>query len=358
MSHSEALVPNFPPPPIFNTIPSHSSLNLTEIPIPSSTQAIDPNRYKNRLQNFLEIRQNQKASDQQQHQPQKAIKLNEVAREMSYCFDMIEMIKTEIDTLSQTASSMPASQWDEQMFQLNSKTADLSAICSKYQDLNLINAVQNVAKKRQLKRDRIRLRKAETKEFRKYQAINRERKHHEIDKWLEKNTEEILNNRRQIETKQRAEQILMNVKSRKSEAEKQILVLNSLKELNRIRNRDKHTVANDTEFNREIDDIKEMWLTAYKNYECEEKGLLAFLNCTNRWEEWRDTIFGEPKKEYAVFSLKKKDKGLIQLIKIRNLWDECIVPDDNPFGSCIPLGWVFPNTNPSDKWKQYIETNN
>lgn len=347
MNHT--FVPNFPPPPIptgFNFI----QCNTSAIDAPSELR--NPNLYKHRLQKYLK---NQKISSEL-NQSQKSVKLNEVTKEVSHGFDMIEMIKNEIERMSQNSSSISESEWNQQIAQLNCLTDDLSAICSKYNDSNLLDEVQNLVEKRHIKRDRIKKRKAETKMFRKFEAINRERKHHEIDKWLKKNTEEILKNQREIETKQRAEQILMDVKTRKTEAEKSILDLNSLKELNRVRNRNKN-VTDDTEFNREIDEIKEIWVDAHKKYEIEEKGLRTFLNCTNILEEWRNVMFGEPKKEYATFSAKKKDSGFNQLIKIRNLWDKCIVPENNPFGSNIPIGWVFPNPNPTDQWKKYIKEN-
>lgn len=347
MNHT--FVPNFPPPPIptgFNFMQSNTSA------IDALSELRNPNLYKHRLQNYSK---NQKISSEL-NQSKKSVKLNEVAKEVSHGFDMIKMIKTEIEQMSQNSSSMSESEWNQQIAQLNCHTDDLSAICLKYNDSNLFDEVQNLVEKRQIKRDRIKKRKAETKMVRKYEAINRERKHNEIDKWLKKNTEEILKNQRELETKQRAEQILMNVKTRKTEAEKSILVLNSLKELNRVRNRNKNA-TDDSEFNREIDEIKQIWLDAHKKYEIEEKGLRTFLNCTNILEEWRNVMFGEPKKEYATFSAKKKDSGLNQLIKIRNLWDQCIVPDINPFGSNIPIGWVFPNPNPTDQWKKYIKEN-
>lgn len=37
----------------------------------------------------------------------------------------------------------------------------------------------------------------------------------------------------------------------------------------------------------------------------------------------------------------------------RKSWDQCIVPFDHPFGSSIPIGWVIPKINPSEKWATY-----
>lgn len=348
MNNNQVFVPAFPPPPL------HQLYNPNPVPESLSTH-IDFSLYRTRFRSYLNSRQNQKESNQLRvTQPQKGLKLNDVTTELRIGFDLIEMMKKDLEKLSQNASSMPTSQWDEEMFQLNSKADELSAIHSKYKDGKIINCVQTLIKKRQTKRDRIKMSKADTQAFKKYEAIKRQQKHQEIDKWLEKNAEEIREQRQQIETKQRAEQILMDVKSRKTEAERSLLVLNSLKELYHARNRDKpSSTQNGAEFNQEINEIHQIWLAAYKKYETEEKELQKFLNCTNSWEEWRDSIFGEPKKEDAIFALKKKDNGINQLIRIRNLWDKFIVPDDNTFGSNIPLGWAFPNANPSDKWNEY-----
>lgn len=354
MNHSQVLVPGFPPPLL--SISNEVQNNSNHVTFPSTP--IDLNVYKERLKNYLSVRRNQdRSGPHQKNQSQKVVHLNDVSMEMSYCFDMIEIINTEIETLSKSTSSMPESQWIEQIAQLNAKTVDLSAICSKYKDTQLINEIQNSIQKRQTKRSRIKKRKAETKLFKRYEALNRERKHKEIDKWLEKNSEDILKIRRDIETKQRAAQVLMDVKSRKNEADKYMLVLNSLKELHRVRNRDKRSSDEhvSSKFNQQIDEMKQMWVDAYKNYEHEEKGLLTFLNCTNNLEEWQGSIFGKETKEDTIFPFMKKDKSLKHLIKIRNLWDQCLVHDHNPFGSSVPLGWAIPNSNPSDNWKAYIK---
>lgn len=351
MNHMRVFVPNYPPPPFHS---EHSDIAPNTSATAATTQR--SNLYKERLQNYIKSRKTQASPLISSERPVKSPKLCDVSTELSRCYSLIDKINEEIKVLSRSASSMTNHQWVNRISDLKMATNDLSTTCSNYQDTNLLSEVKFLAEKRLKKRHRIKKRKAETKAFKAYEAKNRELKHQKIDLWLEKNAEEIRENRRQIENKQRAEEILMEVKSRKNEAEKYLLVLDSLKTLYRIRNRDRPSgVSGEAEFNREIEDLKQIWLDASKRYAAEEKRLGKFLPSSNHWVEWRDVVFGEPTKEDILFALKKKDNGLNQLIKIRSIWDQCIVSDDNPFGSSVPFGWVISNQNPSDEWKTYVK---
>lgn len=353
MSHTfPMLVPNYPPPPF---APQNQSTAINSDAAVSKL-ATKSHLYSQRLQNYLNSRKNRTNKIPFKEKSKKGLKLSDVSNELSNSFDMIQTINAEVKELSENLSTFTDHQWNHRISALNSETYDLAKICLKYQDNQLRSDVQNSIKKRHNKRERIKKRKAETKVLKVFEAKQRARKHQEIDKWLEKNEKKIMENRQKDETKQQAQELLANIQNHKSEAEKFLLIFDSLKELHRLRNRDRvSNVENDTKFKHELEQLKQMWLDASQKYAAEEKGLRIFLDYSNNWEEWGDVLFGEPTIEEALFTLKKKENGLNQLIEIRKLWDSCIVPPENQFGSSVPHFWAIPSANPTHKWKAYMK---
>lgn len=364
MNNFQVFIPNFPPPPLLpqfasdlnNPIPMSLPPPLTAPP-PLTPPSTNADLYKNRLNSYLDRRKRRVLEKKSSSQLQSHLKLSTVSQEMSQSIHLIQVLNENIATLSQSASEISTSQWNDHLSSLNSKLGDLSALCSKYNDVDVRTQVKSLIDKRQEKRRRIRKRKLETKAVKKYEAVKRAEKHQQIDEWVERNAVEIAKNRQQIETKQRAEQMFMDVKSRRNEANKFIQLMDSLKELNRIRNRDKYTgsAQSDSQLNRELSEMKQMWMDAAKTYAEEEKKLRKFINFTDDLEEWRNVLFGESTNEAHLGASNKRSDGFDQLIAIRRLWDHFIVDEENPFGSKVPLFWAVPNTNPSEEWKTYLK---
>lgn len=336
-------VPNFPPPPI------HSIYALPITSKPSSSV------YKERLENYLQSRTNRPIPTSiatETHQ--KPLKLSELSMDISNVYGTIETIKTEIENLSRCAASLDNSQWDNQLLRLKSQLNELSTTNQKHQNPNLLNRAKRAVDRRLKKRSRIRKRKAEFDALKKCELKNRELKHQQIDQWLNKNAEKIRENQREIENKQRAEEVLAEVKTLKNDAAKYMQTFDSLKELYRVRNKDKAT--GDSNFKSEIEKLKKKWLDASEKYEREEERLRTYLNYSNNLEEWKGAVFGDEKNE-DIFSLKKHENGLAKLIEIRRQWDSFIVPDENPYGSSVPLGWATPNANPTKQWAAHLKGN-
>ena len=369
MNNFQVFNPNFPPPPLpppplppqfvsdFNNAIPVALPPPIVVPQPLIPPSTNHSLYKDRLKSYLKRRKGRLVENKSTSQSQSHLKLSTVSHEMSQCIHLIQVLNENIETLSQSPPEMATTQWNDRLSELNSKLGDLSAICTKYDNVDIRNQVKSLIDKRQEKRNRIRKRKLETKAVKKYKAVKRAEKHQQIDEWVERNAAEIAKNRQQIETKQRAEQMFMDVKSRRNEADKSIQLMDSLKELNRIRNRDKYIGSgqSDVELNRELDEMKQMWMDAAKTYAEEEKRLRKFINFTDDWEEWRNVLFGESTNEIHLGVSNKKNDGLEQLIAIRRLWDQFIVSEDNPFGSKVPTFWAVPNANPSQKWKIYLK---
>lgn len=333
-------VPNFPPPPI------HS---MYALPITSKPNS---NVYKERLESYLKCRTNRPIPTNIPNETrQKPLKLSELSMDMSHFYGTIETIRAEIEKLSRCAASVDNNQWDNRLTGLKSQLTELSATNQKYQNPNSLNSAKRAVEKRLKKRSRIKKRKAEFDALKKCVLKNRELKHQQIDRWLNKNAEKNRENQREIENKQRAEEVLTDVKTLKNDAVKYVQTFDALQELYRVRNKDK--AAGDSDFRREIEKLKKKWLDASEQYEAEEKRLRTFLNCSNNLDEWQRTVFGDEKNE-EIFSLKKHENGLAKLIEIRRQWDSFIVPDENPCGSSVPLGWAIPNASPTDQWTSYL----
>lgn len=339
-------VPNIPPP----NFPNHPNF------APPTTPKISSNLYQERLQHYLKSRINRPLPPNIPNESrQKPLKLNEISMDLSNFYSTIETLKAKIENLSKCASSIDNNQWDNQLIGLKSQLNELSATNHKYQNPNLRDHAKCAVEKRLKKRSRIKKRKSEFDALKKCELRNRELKHQQINQWLNKNAEKIRENQRQIKNKQRAEEVLAEVKTLKNDAAKCIQTFDSLQELYRIRNKDK-AIA-DRDFNRGIEKLKKKWLKAAEKYEAEEKRLRTFLDCTNYLDEWQRTVFGDNTKNEDMFALKKNENGLEKLIEIRRQWDSFIVSDENPMGSNIPIGWAIPNANPTNQWKVYLKEN-
>lgn len=344
MDNIPIFVPNFPPPPI--------RPDLMRISKPKT----NINLYKERLENYLSSRKDRLPFHSTNEMRQMPLKLSEMTRELSHFYDSVETIKADIQNLSECAPSIDSNQWDIRITELKSQLNELSSTSQKYQENRNLCQAKRAVEIRLKRRNRIKKRKAEVNALKKCEMKNRELKHQQIDEWLRRNADEIRERRRDDEQKQRAERVLAEVKSCKSDAAKYLSLFDALKELYRIRCRDKATNAmGNIEFNAEMEKLNETWSNALDKYGMEEKRLRTFLDQdSNHWDEWQEIMFGNVKTE-DIFSLKKNENGLEKLIAIRSQWDRFVVSHGNAYGSNLPLGWVIPNANPSIQWKTYLK---
>lgn len=314
--------------------------------------------YKERLQTYLQSRKHRPLPPQMPNElRQKPLKLSELSTNLSRFYDTIEATKAEIENLTTGARSMSSDQWNARIVELKSQFDKLSAASQIYQNTNVCNDAKRSVEKRRQKRDRIKKRKLELDATKKCQMQNRALKHQQIDRWLERNAENHRENLRQSENKQRAEHVLAEVKSLKNDAKKLLLTFDALKQLHRIRSRDKTSAASEAaQFNCEMGKLQKLWLDVSMEYETEEKRLRAVLDCSNHWDGWQETLFGGVHDGDDIFSLKKNENGLTKLIAIRWQWDSFAVAHDNPYGSSIPSGWAIPNASQSSTaWKAYLK---
>lgn len=355
-SHVEIFIPNYPPPG-FNA--HHPS------PLPFDVSSEPLNRfdmYKNRLSTYLQNRNptDVKSSATTFQKPRKSIiKLSECTTELKQSYVSIRIIKEELEKLSQNSANLTEDERHHKLVELNQKKAKLVAIVAKYNDSGTQTEINYAIEQRRAKRNRIKLRKAETKELKSLEAKNRQQKHDNIDKWFAENAQKIADERQRIQAEQKASIILSNVHQRKTEAEKYILLFDSLKELHQLRSRKKkgERSSEGDIFSKEMDDLKAMWMEALEKYNIEEQRLQSIINDNSNLNEWRSVLFGSSTEIISGPGSSNGAQTLKELISIRKQWDGFLVPEENPFSSAIPVGWAMPNPKPSDEWKVYQRNN-
>lgn len=350
-------IPKYPPP--LSTHQAHTSKA-------SGHPSIQFVTFQSRLNQYLAARtacnhiSHQHKAISQQHSYGSKIKLSDVTAEMSQCYELTDKLKIELNDLANAKDTLTDAQWNERIAIVEHKKVTLVNLTEKYNDQNVQENIKNALKRRKKKRENIKKRKRETMEMKRFQIEKRLRIHQKIDKYLEANAHKLLKERQRIDAEQRAEEILAGVKKRKTEARKYITLIDSLIELHHVRcvqkGSDEHS---EKELKRQLALLQTMWTDAIQNYEQEEEQLRKFLKTQDQYiGEWRNVLFGcDESVAIGTNPFLKSENSIKELIRIRRSWDKCIVPKNDPFGSTIPLGWITPNKNSSEKWKIYRQNN-
>lgn len=341
MQSNKIIVPNYPPP------------SLAQYLLPPPTHQNHFEKYKNRLSTFLNQRNaTAPTTTHSKRSHTNPIKLSEITAQLHHNYNLIDKVKQDIDALTKNVSSFTEDEFQFNLTKLTKQKDEIVMSISKYNEPDIQAKIIDAIEQRKAKRQRIKLKKAESKEVKCLEAKIRQQKHEQIDKWLEESTKKTAEERRNIETEQRAEQVLFDVHRRKTEAEKYLSLFDSLEELYRLRSKTSTastSTGGDKSFFSGIKELREMWTATLETYNKEEQQLKDFLNEDSNLNEWQCVLFGSKNSS--------NDLELNYLISQRRLWDAFIVPHENPFGSSIPIGWVMPNPKPSDQWKQYQKQN-
>lgn len=355
-SHVEIFIPNYPPPGFNAQQPSPFLFNAPPQPLNHF------DIYKNRLSTYLQNRNRStvKSLTSTFRNPRKMIiKLSECTAELRQSYALIGIINKELEKLSENAVNLTEDERQLKLAEINQKKAELVAIVAKYKDPCIQTEINYAIEQRKAKRHRIKLRKAETKELKHLEAKRRQQKHEKIDKWFAENAQNIADERRRIQAEQKASIILSNVHQRKAEAQNYISLFDSLKELHQLRSRKKkgERFREGDIFSKEMDELKAQWMEALAKYNEEEQRLQSIVNDNSNLNEWRSVLFGSSTEAILGSGGFTGVQNLKELISIRKQWDAFLVPEENPFGLAIPVGWVMPNSKPSDKWKVYQRNN-
>lgn len=337
-------IPNYPPPPLPFALSHHDSSQVNHV-----------NTFKERFEHFAAHRlaKIQNAHDASKQNLNKNLTLCYVTDEVRQCYALIDQIKIESASLMSENNRFSDNEWNEKMTILHEKQKRMMQLTEKYTNADIQAAIEMKLKRRQEKRARIRKRKKETSELHRLRIETRTEKHRVIDEWFQEAARTIEKERQRAQDDQRIEQILSDVKRKRSEAIKNINLMNSLIELHRVRRVQK--LLNDRcehELVDELKSLKTQWQSALATYTEEEQKLRKCTKSNDLYGEWHEVLFdaGDHTQSIEINSVQDVD----DLIRIRSAWDAFIVAPSNVSGSSIPIGWVTPNANPSAEWKAYL----
>lgn len=337
-------IPNYPPPPLTIAL-SHDSLPNSQV-----------DTFKSRFDHYLDNRNatNQKThvSTAQKQIGNEKLKLCDVTDEVRESYELIDQIKAECVTLLDEKNRFTEIEWNEKWTMLCEKKKRLMDLTEKYANADVQAAIEIKLKHRQEKRSRIQKRKKETSKLRHLRIETRNEKHRMIDEWFQETAQIIENQRQRAEEDQRIERILSDVKRKKSEAAKNINLMDSLIELHRVRriqkslsDRCEHKLVG------ELASLKAQWHSAIAIYEREEQKLRKCMTSNDLYDEWQEVLFGA--SEGTQQNGMSPHHCLDDLIRVRTAWDAFIVTSSSFPASSIPIGWITPNERPVAEWITY-----
>lgn len=337
-------IPNYPPPPLPFALNHHDSSQVSRI-----------NTFKERFKHFAvdRLANIQNVLDASRQNLNKSLTLCDVTDGVRQCYELIDQIKVESASLMSEKNRSTDNEWNEKMTMLHEKQNRMMQLTEKYTNADIQAAIEMKLKRRQEKRMRIRKRKKETSELRRIRIEMRTEKHRVIDEWFQEAARTIEKERQRAQDDQRIEQILSDVKRKKSEAIKNINLMDSLIELHRVRRVQKS--LNDRCEHELVDELKLLktqWQSALATYTEEEQMLRKCTKSNDLHDEWHEVLFGAGDRTQSIEINPIEDVD--DLIRIRSAWDAFIVAPSSVFGSSIPIGWVTPNANPSAEWKAYL----
>lgn len=306
-------------------------------------------KFKERLKNYISKTQNSHCTKKQE--TNKNSKLCDVMAELRQCYDMIDQINTQsVSSLSEN-ERMSDTEWSEKLIMLRGKQKRIQELTRKCTNVD-VQIIEMKLKRRREKRKRIRQRKQETSRLQALRTATIGKKYRAVDEWFQETTRTIEGNRKRVQEDERIEQILIDVKRKKSEAVKTINLIESLIDLHRVRwIQGSSTDCSECAIAYELSNLRTRWLSKYATYTEKEQKLRESLKLNAPHVEWRKILFGVG--QY----IKSKEINLIQnkdeLIRLRNGWDAFVTTSSSGSDSSIPIGWITPNATPSIKWKAY-----
>lgn len=273
------------------------------------------------------------------------IQLSKASREITHCYDMIESLRKQANTIA-SKTDVPSLDWSQELVGIHAEFETVGNRINKL--LSNRDAIEKSVNKRQQKRNRIKYRKTLSKQRKQMETKNRSDKCRAIDEWLKKESEKKQETQHQCQKKQQIQNSVAVIRQQIDDATKQLSTLKSLQKLHQLRERQKATKHESSkEFNEEITQLISMWTIAMEKYKQEETTQRKQFITQDQQNDWLTIHFGKD-----AFPMKDVD-NIEALIWNRRLWDEFLTSNMNPWASNIPIGWITPPSNPSDDWSHY-----
>uniref|UniRef100_A0A8C8SWE5 Programmed cell death 7 n=1 Tax=Pelusios castaneus TaxID=367368 RepID=A0A8C8SWE5_9SAUR len=247
-----------------------------------------------------------------------------------------------------------------------------------------LGELRRKAEKARKRRLRLHKRKQEAEAAREQEAARAAEREARIDQWRAKCVQEVEEKNRERELKAAADSVLSEVRKKQADTKRMVDILRALEKLRKLR---KEAAGRkgvcpppsaDEAFELHIQKLRTLIKKRTELYEAEERALRVMLEGEQEEERKREMekkqkrerekllqqkrdidsmLFGDP-DEFPLNHLLQPfrqyylqaEHSVAALIQIRREWDQYLVPDNHPEGSCVPPGWVLPSLPASDTW--------
>ncbi|KAL2711574.1 dynein regulatory complex protein 9 [Vespula squamosa] len=293
----------------------------------------------------------------------KPSKIGEARNSLIMIFQLNKNIET-ICTELQCNIDISVEEWQGKIEKCATLKNQILEAIEKFKDNTFLDQLKKDVEKRRKKRLREQVKRRNWKVEKSLRVERRARLHAEADSWLRREQAVIEKEKQDENLRKDADMILSDVRNKRNDAKKYLLILQELKNLRNVktniakaRGEMISTAANEV-FNNIIDKLSEQWSTLDREYSIEEQGLKLMLKTDNEnliekqkknvFDEWQNVLFGK-----KVLMPDQVQTDIANLVMIRTAWDKYINFDAD--SSQIPIGWIIPKTPQSAAWQKYLK---
>lgn len=280
---------------------------------------------------------------------------------------MIFKLNKEIETICtelRCNMDLPVEEWQEKIEKCAALKNQILQVIEKFKDNTFFDQLKKDVEKRRKKRLRERAKRQNWKVEKARRIERRARLHAEADSWLRREQAVIEKEKQDENLRKDADMILSDVRNKRSDAKKYLLILQELKNLRNVKTNiakargETISAAANEVFNNIIDKLSEQWSALDREYSIEEQGLKLMLKTDNEkliekqksnvFDEWQNVLFGR-----KIIMPDQVQMDIANLVMIRTAWDKYINFDAD--SSQIPIGWIIPKTPRSAAWEKYLK---
>ncbi|XP_053981885.1 programmed cell death protein 7 [Hylaeus volcanicus] len=254
-------------------------------------------------------------------------------------------------------------EWQQKMCICNTAKNEIVKLLEPIKDPKFLNQLKKDLERRTKKRLREKIKREKWKNEKLMKMERRARMHAQIDSWIRKEQAVIEKEKQEENLRKDADMILFDVRGKRSDARKYLVLLQELRNLHNIKAniaiaRGEHlsSAANEA-FNNIIVKLTEQWSTLDREYSIEEQGLKLMLKTDNEkriekqkkslFDDWENVLFGK-----KISMSDQYNVDLTSFITIRTAWDKYISSDSD--ASAIPIGWIMPDKPSSAMWQKCL----
>lgn len=240
----------------------------------------------------------------------KCVKIHVAKSVLHRCLNLLQNLENLQNYLRENVGTISSNEWKEKTNEVGQKKEEFTTLLSQVDDPKTLEQLQRNLNKRKRKRlskpfKKLSKQKEYEETLNKREVINKN-----IDKWLENKQEDVEKAKREEMLKRDADCILSEVNKKKSDARKQLALLQALIKLRNIRaqtasaNGERINSEESELFIKNTERLIRMWEKALNSYNIEEQGLKVMLESNSADEkpavkledkitnDWETVLFG------------------------------------------------------------------